>query len=71
MIYCKKQIESGFDFLDFHDGGSKYSDLIKRLTGTYSDRLVSVPRNQMFVTFETTSIVERRGFQASIHENST
>ena len=62
---------SGFHFLNFHDGGSKFSDLIKRLTGTYTDELVSVPRNQMFVTFETTSVVDRRGFQASIHENST
>ena len=62
---------SGFHFLNIHDGGSEYSDLVKRLTGTYSDKLVSVPRNQMFVTFETTSINEKRGFQASIHENST
>ena len=61
---------SGFHFLNFHDGGSKYSELIKRLTGTYSDEIVSVPRNQMFVTFETTSIVAGRGFNASVLENS-
>ena len=61
---------SGFHFLNFHDGGSKYSELIKRLTGTYSDEKVSVPGNQMFVTFETTAIVPGRGFNASVLENS-
>ena len=60
---------SGFHFLNFHDGGSKFSDLIKRLTGTYTDELVSVPRNQMFVTFETISVVAGRGFNASVIEN--
>ena len=59
------------DFLNVYDGGSKYSDLIRRLTGTYSDELVSVPRNQMFVTFETTSMVSGRGFKAFVIENST
>ena len=62
---------SGFHFLNIHDGGSEYSDLVKRLTGTYSDEIVSVPRNQMFVTFETASKAPNRGFKASIHENST
>ena len=62
---------SGFHFLNFHDGGSKFSDMIKRLTGTYTDELVSVPRNQMFVTFETNAMVSGRGFKASIYENST
>ena len=62
---------SGFDFLNFHDGGSKHSDLIERLTGTYSDELISVPRNQIFFTFETTLMVGGRGFKASVVEKST
>ena len=61
---------NGFDYLKVYDGGSNYSNLIKELTGTYSNELVSVPRNQMFVTFETTSMVTGRGFKASVLGNS-
>ena len=62
---------SGHDYLRVYDGGSKYSDLIKDMTGTYRNTKVSSPRNQMFIEFETTSSVARRGFEASIYENST
>ena len=62
---------SGFDSLKVYDGGSKYSDLIKSMTGVYKNAKVSGPRNQIFVNFETSSSVARRGFEASIHENST
>ena len=41
------------------------------MTGTYRNIKVSGPRNQIFVNFETTSMVAGRGFKASIYENST
>ena len=59
------------DNLKVYDGGSNHSDLIKKLTGTYRNTKISSPRNQMFIEFETSSSVARRGFEASIHENST
>ena len=42
------------------------------MTGTYRNTKVSVPGNQMFVEFETTtrSTVVKRGFNASIVEHS-
>ena len=61
---------SAHDYLGVYDGGSKYSDLIKNLTGTYQNTKVSSPRNQMFIEFVTTSIDSKRGFNASILENS-
>ena len=61
---------SGHDYLRVYDGGSKYSDLIKSMTGTYRNKKISIPGNQMFVAFETTSTVAKRGFKASILENS-
>ena len=41
------------------------------MTGVYKNTKVSCPRNQIFVTFETTSMVAGRGFKTSIYENST
>ena len=41
------------------------------MTGDYKNTKVSVLRNQMFVSFETTSMVAGIGFKASVHENST
>ena len=61
---------SGHDYLRVYDGGSKYSDSIRNLTGTYQNTKVSSPRNQMFIEFVTTSIDSKRGFNASILENS-
>ena len=61
---------TGHDYLRVYDGGSKYSDLIKSMTGTYRTTKFSSPRNQMFIEFDTTSIVAKRGFNASILENS-
>ena len=40
------------------------------MTGIYGNTKVSIPRNQIFVAFETTSTVAKRGFKASILENS-
>ena len=61
---------SGHDYLRVYDGGSKYSDLVEILTGTYTCTKVSSPRNQMFIEFNTTSIVTKRGFNVFILENS-
>ena len=61
---------SGHDYLRVYDGGSKYSDLIKSMTGTYGYTKISSPRNQMFIEFDTSSIIAKRGFKASILENS-
>ena len=61
---------SGYDYIRVYDGGSNHSDLIKSMTGDYSYTKVSSPRNQMFIEFETTSIVAKRGFNAFILENS-
>ena len=63
------QLFSEFDYLKIYDGGSKHSDLIKSLTGSYNDLTVSIPRNQMFIAFETSSTVAKRGFNAAILEN--
>ena len=65
-----KQLEDGFDYLKIYYGGSKYLDLIKTMTGTYRNIKVAIPGNQMFVVFETTSTVAKKGFKASIFENS-
>ena len=40
------------------------------MTGTYRNIKVAIPGNQMFVVFETTSTVAKKGFKASIFENS-
>ena len=61
---------SGFDSIKIYDGGSNYSDLIKSMTGSYRNTKVSSPGNQVFIGFETTSIVAKRGFKASIIKNS-
>ena len=61
---------SGHDYIRVYDGGSNHSDLIKSMTGIYRNTIVSIPGNQMFLTFETSSTVAKRGFKASILENS-
>ena len=40
------------------------------MTGTYRNIKISSPRNQLFIEFETTSIVAKRGFNVFILENS-
>ena len=59
-------MESGFNSLKVYDGGSIHSYLIKKMTGTYKNTKVSSSRNQMYIEFETKSIVAKRGFKASI-----
>ena len=40
------------------------------MTGTHKDKKVSSTKNQMFIAYETSSIITKRGFKASILENS-
>ena len=40
------------------------------MTGICKNTKVSGARNQIFVDFETNSLVARKGFEASIHEKS-
>ena len=60
-------IDSGFEYLKIYEGGSEYADLVKNITGIHAQTNVSVPGNQMFVKFETSSKVARKGFRAYIH----
>ena len=39
------------------------------MTGTFNNTKISVPGNQMFVLYETTSKLAIKGFMASIVEN--
>ena len=39
------------------------------MTGTYSNKRISIPGNQMFIVYETSSSDSKMGFMASIHEN--
>ena len=51
-------------------GPKNVSTLNEIMTGTYRNKKISSPRNQIFVTFETSSTTSKRGFKASILENS-
>ena len=64
-IFSLKQLESGVAYLKVYDGGSKYSDLIKSITGNYNKTKISIPGNQMFVVYETSNI-SKQNFKASI-----
>ena len=55
------------DYIKIFEGGSEYQDHIKNFTGIHKQTNVSVPGNQMFVKFETTSKVATKGFKAFIH----
>ena len=55
------------EFLMVYDGGSEYSDLIANITSAnLSQTEISSTRNQMFITFETSLTVTKRGFRAKI-----
>ena len=68
-IFLKK-LEDGFDYLKIYNGGNDYSNQIAQLTGTYHRTKVSVPRNQMFIVFDTNNSTTKNGFKAFIHEHS-
>ena len=50
-----------------YEGGNEYADLVKNITGIHKQTKVSVPGNQIFVKFETSSKVSKKGFRAYIH----
>ena len=54
--------------MKIYDGGSKYSDLIKSMNGTYKNEKVSIPGNQMYIAYETRSTIAKKGFKAFILE---
>ena len=67
FINFLKQIHSGFDYLEIYDGGSEYSDLMANMTGMHNQTKISVPGNQMFITFESNSTTfAKKGFRAFI-----
>ena len=59
------------DYLLIYDGDSKETDLAAKITGNYNQTKISVPGNQMFITFETTSKLAKKGFKASISKMGT
>ena len=54
--------------MKIYDGGSEYSDLISILTGMHDQTKISVPGNQMFIIFESSSTNAKKGFKAQIHK---
>ena len=66
MFSLKIQLEN--EYIQIYDGGSKYSDLIAIITAdTHNQTEISSMRNQMFVTFtSSTTLAKRGGFSSSI-----
>ena len=54
--------------MEIYEGGNEYTDLVKNFTGIHNQTKVSVPSNQMFVKFETSSTVDSKGFIAYIQK---
>ena len=54
--------------MEFYEGGSEYTHLVRNITGIHKQTKVSIPGNQMFVKFETSSNVASKGFTAFIHK---
>ena len=53
--------------MEIYNGGSENADLVKNMTGLHKQTTVSIPGNQVFVKFETSPIVTRKGFMAFIY----
>ena len=66
-IYSKTHMK-GDSYQLCYDGGNEYADLVRNLTGIYKQTKVAVPGNQMFVKYETSSNVARKGFRAFIQK---
>ena len=64
------QIEKGHDYIKIYDGGSQYSEVVANLSGIYNQTKVSVPSNQVFISFEANSKSdnENKEFMAYIIE---
>ena len=63
------QLEYSNDFISIHDGGSDDSKMIGKLTGQINDTTISIPHNQLFVTFHTNEAIVMKGFHALIIES--
>ena len=53
-----------------YDGGSEYSEVVENLSGIYNQTKVSVPSNQVFISFEANSKFDNKNkdFMAYIIE---
>ena len=67
VLHSIIQFDIGFEYIEIYEGGSEYAELEENITGIYKQINVSVPSNQMFVKFVTSSKVARKGFSAFIH----
>ena len=54
--------------MEIYEGGNEYAHLVRNITGIYKQTKVSIPGNQMFVKFESSSTVSSKGFKAFIHK---
>ena len=54
--------------MEIYEGGNEYAYLVRNITGIHKQTKVSIPGNQMFVKFETSSTVASKGFKAFIHK---
>ena len=54
--------------MEIYEGGNEYADLVRNFTTSHKQTKVSVPGNQMFVKFESSSAVTSKGFTAFIHK---
>ena len=68
LILLHSQIEYEFEYIKIYDGGSEYADIVENITGIHKQTTVSIPGNQMFVKYETSSNVARKGFRAFIQK---
>ena len=64
------QIEKGHDYIKIYDGGSQYSEVVANLSGIYNQTKISVPGNQVFISFEANSNSDNnnKGFMTYILE---
>ena len=67
---CGSNVNKQFCTLCECLGPKNVSVLNEIMTGTHKNRKISSPRNQMFVTFETSSTLDIKGFKASVIEKS-
>ena len=54
--------------MEIYEGGNEYAHLVRNITGIHKQTKVSIPGNQMFVKFESSSTVSSKGFKAFIHK---
>ena len=65
---CPKKLERNYDFLTIHDGNSRESPELARLSGTNLDNTViyKSSKNDMFILFTSDGSVTAKGFSAEI-----